>query len=78
MSGAAGVLSDASSFSVLELPEGAVLERDEEAPLPFAVWLDGDIIGAGHDPDTAIQEARASVREWNRNVLAAITGRAVS
>lgn len=62
-----GATFDASSFSLLDIVDGAELMRDDEAPRLFAVWLDGDIIGSGDDADEAIEEARATCRAWSNS-----------
>lgn len=42
------------------------LSRDDEAPMLYAVWLDGDILGAGDTAAAAIAEARATLLGWKR------------
>lgn len=46
------------------------IDRDEDAPLLWAVWADGepgdgDIAGAGDTPAQAIDDARKTIRGWN-------------
>jgi hypothetical protein len=41
-----------------------VVTHDEGAPLPYAIWLDDDILGAGNTPEEARQEARAQLEAW--------------
>ncbi len=46
------------------LPEGAILDRDEDAPELFAVWTlgdDGDILGTGATAEEAIADAWEAV-----------------
>ena len=38
----------------------------DEAPMPFSIWENGDILGAGETLDEAIAEALADVHAWNR------------
>jgi len=56
----------ASSFALLhpDFPAGCWLEQSDENPLRYAVWCDGEIIGASDNEDEAIAEARATVRGW--------------
>lgn len=56
--------SAAELRSLVNLPSGSELREDREAPQPFAVWLDDDIIGAGATAREAIEDAHATVREW--------------
>lgn len=55
------------SAALLDFPQGTTLVRDEDAPMPFAVWLDDDILGAGDTSEEAIADARATVSAWDRN-----------
>ena len=48
-------------------PVGSVLEHDPDAPSPFAVWCDGDIIGSGDTASEALADARHTVRCWESN-----------
>lgn len=48
-----------------EFPEGCTLVFDPSAPMPFATWLDGDLIGAGHSPEYAVNDARSTIRRWS-------------
>ncbi len=54
------------NVGLLDFAPGATLERDEDAPLLFSVWLDGDIIGAGDTQDEAVAEAARQIVEWSR------------
>lgn len=47
-----------------DLPAGAWLEEDADAPMPFAVWLDGDLLGVGESQSEALEDARKKVRGW--------------
>lgn len=44
--------------------EVQVQHDEDEAPLPFSIWADGDILGAGATLDEAILEALADVHKW--------------
>jgi hypothetical protein len=51
-----------------ELPADCFLDRDEDAPELFAVWLrgdDGDVLGSGSTSEEAIADAQATVRAWD-------------
>ena len=55
------------SFAPLDFAQGASLVRDESAPMLYAVWLDDEIIGAGADSESAIAEARETLRRWKQS-----------
>jgi hypothetical protein len=40
------------------------VDHDEDAPEPWAVWLDGEIIGVGEAESEALEDAIQTVREW--------------
>lgn len=46
--------------------EVQVCRDADEAPMPFSIWENGDILGAGETLDEAIAEALADVHAWNR------------
>lgn len=46
------------------LPLGATLEVDDTAPMRASVWMDGDIVGAGHTIDSAMDEALEQFEAW--------------
>lgn len=45
----------------LDFAPGAELVEDHDAPEPFSVWLDGDIIGVGKTAQEAIADAKAAM-----------------
>jgi hypothetical protein len=58
----------ADSFTLLDFAPGAYLQEEPlGAPMPFAVWLDDEIIGAGECPSEAVADARRTVRLWESN-----------
>jgi hypothetical protein len=58
-------MNTADSFALLDFAPGAYLQEEPSgAPMPFAVWLDDEIIGAGECPSEAIEEARRTTRSW--------------
>jgi hypothetical protein len=60
----------ADSFTLLDFaPAGTYLHHDADAPLAYAVWCDGDIIGAGESASEAVAEARRTVRVWEDMAL---------
>jgi hypothetical protein len=40
------------------------VEYDRTAPMPWAVWSDGEILGAGYSRVSAIRDALKTAREW--------------
>ena len=53
--------------NVYGLPEGAYFEVNAEPgeqPLPLAIWLEDDIIGAGDSYDEALDDAHDTVEGW--------------
>lgn len=46
--------------------EVQVCRDADEAPMPFSIWENDDILGAGETLDEAIAEALADVHAWNR------------
>ena len=55
---------NANEYALCHLPVGASIENDEDAPSPWAVWLDGEILGSGDTKREAIAEALRTVRMW--------------
>lgn len=51
-------------YGFTNLPEDTVMVDDPEAPMRYAVWLDGDIIGANDQPLYAMIEAVNTVTGW--------------
>jgi hypothetical protein len=45
-------------------PAAKLRREPADAPLPWAVWLDDDIIGAGRTPGAAVDEAVAQIKAW--------------
>jgi hypothetical protein len=46
-------------------PRGTFLQREQAgSPEPYAVWLDGDILGAGRTPNAAVDAARDTIVGW--------------
>ncbi len=43
------------------------MERDEDAPELFSVWLEDDLIGAGETAEEAMGEALDQLAVWEAN-----------
>lgn len=57
-------MQTADSFTLLDFAPGAYLGKDHAMPLPYAVWLDDEIIGSGVTASEAVEDARRTVRRW--------------
>ncbi len=46
---------------------GARLDVDFDAPMPYAFWLDDEILGAGNTIEDAVNDAYRQLEEWERS-----------